>query len=244
MGRKNFIVLSLLVITTLHIAAQSNFEFVENKGQWDSKIKFKGELSTGAFFLQKQGFTVLLHHPTDLTRVRGGDHTTGEEKNKGGRFESKVVKPLDNPGIQAGTLRSHSYQVEFLGANENAEIVPDRELPFYTNYFIGNDPAKWTSHARVFQALLYKDIYPNIDVRYYSENGRLKYDLIVRAGGDVNKIAMRYRGVDKLSIKNNELIVKTSVGDVKELYPYSFQFDNMKGKKKWNVIINWPVIIR
>ena len=73
--------------------------------------------------------------------------------------------------------RSNSWE-----ANENAQIVPDKELAFYANYFIGNDPSKWATHARVFQALLYKNIYPNIDVRYYSENGRLKYDLIVRSG--------------------------------------------------------------
>lgn len=232
MGRKNFIILGLLILTTLRIVAQSNFEFVENKGQWDNQIKFKGELSTGAFFLQKKGFTVLLHNPADLIRISGGDHIyTGEAKNKGARDESKVLRAPGNSGAETGILRSHSYKVEFLGANENAQIIPDKELSFYTNYFIGNDPSKWASHARVFQALVYKDIYPNIDVRYYSENGTLKYDLIVRPGGDVRKIELRYTGVDKLSIRNNELIVKTSVGDVKELYPYSFQFDNTKGRK-------------
>ena len=228
MGRKNLIILGLLIITSIRIAAQSNFEFVENKGQWDNQVKYKGELSTGAFFLQKKGFTVLLHHPADLERLMGSNHTdaAGGSKNKGARDESKV----NTGGSQV--LRSHSYTVDFLGANENASIVPDKELAFYTNYFIGNDPSKWVSHARVFQALVYKNIYPNIDVRYYSENGRLKYDLIVHPGGDVNRIALQYTGADKLSLRNKDLIVKTSVGEVKELYPYSFQFDNVKGRKE------------
>ena len=232
MGRKNLILLGLLVLITLQIAAQSNFEFIENKGQWDTRIKFKGELTTGAFFLQQKGFTVLLHNPGDLARIRGGDHTNKAEP--GGKYPgngSKVARS-SSTSLEKEILRSHSYQVEFVGANENVQIVPDKEVAFYANYLIGNDPSKWTTHARVFQALLYKDIYPNIDVRYYSENGRLKYDLIVRPGGDVSKIALRYKGADKLTIRNNELIVKTSVGEVKELYPYSFQFDNMKGKNE------------
>lgn len=234
MGRKNFIILGLLLITTLRISAQNSFEFVENKGQWDNQIKFKGELTTGAFFLQTKGFTVLLHHPSDLLRIRGGDHTLMEDesKNKGARDESKVSKPPGKAVSDLRVLRSHSYKVEFVGANENAQIIPDKQLPFYTNYFIGNDPSRWASNVRVFQALLYKDIYPNIDLRYYSENGRLKYDLIVRPRGDVSKIELRYSGVDKLSVKNNELLIKTSVGDVKELYPYSFQFDNIQGRKE------------
>ena len=217
---------------TLQIAAQSNFEFTENKGQWDNQIKFKGELSTGAFFLQKKGFTVLLHHPTDLAELIGHTHVNaGESQNKGARDESKVTKPGGNTSHGSKVLRSHSYRVEFVGANENAQIIPDKELSYYTNYFIGNDPKKWVSHAKVFQALLYKDIYPNIDVRYYSENGQLKYDVIVRPGGDVSKIALQYTGADKLSIRNKDLIIKTSVGEVKEMYPYSFQFDNLKGRR-------------
>ncbi|HEX8279261.1 MAG TPA: hypothetical protein VF540_11225, partial [Segetibacter sp.] len=36
----------------------ANLEFVENKGQWDERIKFKGLLNNGSFFLQKKGFRV------------------------------------------------------------------------------------------------------------------------------------------------------------------------------------------
>ena len=86
--------------------------------------------------------------------------------------------------------------------------------------------------VKIFQAVLYKDIYPNIDIRYYSESGQLKYDLIVKPGGDPSKIALKYKGADKLFLRNNDLIVKTSIGEVKELYPYSFQTDNIKGRKK------------
>ena len=233
MGRNNLILLGLLLLITLQIAAQSTFEFTENKGQWDNQIKFKGALSTGDFFLQKKGFTVLLHHPQDLGDLIGHRHgNETESQNKGARDESKVTRPANTSNHDSKVLRSHSYRVEFLGANENAQIIPDKEQSYYENYFIGNDPGKWVSRARVFQALLYKNIYPNIDVRYYSENGQLKYDLIVHPGGDVNKIALQYTGADRLSIRNKDLIIKTSVGEVKEMYPYSFQFDNVKGRKE------------
>ena len=49
-------------------------------------------------------------------------------------------------------------------------------------------------------------------------------------GGDASKIAMRFDGVNKLSVKNNELIIHTSVGEVKELYPYTYQFDGTERK--------------
>ena len=77
-------------------------------------------------------------------------------------------------------------------------------------------------------------MYPGIDVRYYSENGSLKYDIVVSPGANTNNIVMKYDGADKLVVKNNQLYVKTSVGDVKELEPYSYQFDKVNGKTEIN----------
>jgi gliding motility-associated-like protein len=246
LGRISLIIL-LLTISTLKTIAQggpSTFEFVENKGQWESKIKYKGELPAGEFYLHNNGFTVVQHNTQDLQRffhrqhgeVSGGGNVTtsptARKKENGKGF------PTQKPGDDASspypsyTIRSHAYLVQFVGASANPEIVPDKEIPTYSNYLLGNDPSKWASNVKTFQAVVYKNIYPNIDVRYYSENGSLKYDLIVNPGGDVSKILMRYNGADKLLIKNKELIIKTSVGDVKELYPYSFQFDQIKGKQE------------
>jgi len=70
LGRKCLIIL-LLTISAFKTFAQggpSAFEFVENKGQWESKIKFKGELPAGEFYLHPNGFTVVQHNTDDLLR--------------------------------------------------------------------------------------------------------------------------------------------------------------------------------
>lgn len=201
----------LLFAGAYHSSAQSafaNFEFVENKGQWDSKVKFSGQINSGAFFLQPNGFTVLLHNPQELQNVVHGYHGA----QTGVREEQDL-------------LHSHAYAVHFAGANENIEIIPEKVQNAYNNYFIGNSPSKWAVNCKIYQALTYKNVYPNIDVRYYSDQGRLKYELVIHPGGDVSNIAMKYEGADKLTIKNRELFIKTSVGEVKELYPYSYQIN-------------------
>ena len=203
----------LLIPANLFVAgtAFSQTEFIENKGQWDKQVKFMTNAGNGAFFLQKKGFTVLQHDANDLERVTHKNHT---RNNVASAFEKAV-------------LRSHAYNVEFVGANENAEIIPDKPLPSVNNYFIGNDKSKWASDCKIYGGVTYKNVYPNIDVRYYSAaDTRLKYDIIVHPGGDLNKIALQYKGTDGLLIKNKELIIKTSVGENKELYPYSYQVIN------------------
>ena len=236
MVKKSLIVVALCITAVIQLAAQgpSTFEFIENKGQWDTQVKFKGTLPSGGFYLHKNGFTVVQDNTADLRQAHD-DHPQ-PLKNTKNQHTANGVQTRNNTTprtIDTGyTIRSHAYKVQFIGAATDPEIVPDKVLPGISNYIIGNDPSKWTCNVKSCQAVVYKNIYPNIDVRYYSDNGRLKYDLIVNPGGDVNNIAMRYEGADKVSIKNNELVIKTSVGDVRELYPYSYQFDNVHGKQE------------
>ncbi|AXY77668.1 hypothetical protein D3H65_28420 [Paraflavitalea soli] len=254
MGRKSLIVTVLFVVATLQIVAQSGnsaFEFTENRGQWDKQVRFKGEVSAGAFYLQKNGFTVVQHNGDDLNSFFHRHHKADEQGRTGltrpdRNSNSKPGSPgtgkpgSGQPAPTPPVIRSHAYRVQFLGADENSMVMPDKQVQTSTSYFIGNDPSKWAVNVPVFQAVVYKNIYPNIDIRYYSEYGRLKYDLIVHPGGDPATIAMRYEGADKLSVKNNELTIKTSVGDLKELYPYTYQFDMTNGKKE--VACNYELV--
>ncbi|MEO6232085.1 MAG: PKD domain-containing protein [Ferruginibacter sp.] len=194
----------------------AQLQFIENKDQWDARIKYKADLSSGAFLMEQNGFTVVQHNINDLEKL--GELMHGHGADAPSNTAAKAVAPSDN-----FTLHSHAYSVNFMNGNKGAYTVPDKALPTYNNYFIGNDKSKWQGACKIFEAITYKDMYPNIDVRYYTDAGTLKYDIIVRPGGNVNDIALKYDGVDKLEIKNKELLINTSVGQVKELSPYTYQ---------------------
>jgi gliding motility-associated-like protein len=203
------LLLFLCFITSLK-AQYGNIEFIENKGQWDSQVKYKGDIPAGSFFIRSNGFTVLQHNTEDLALIYELLHN-----HPSAATDAKISK--------SHILRSHSYNVDFVGASPNFEIVPDKILNNYNNYFIGNDPSKWAGDCRIYQAVTLKNVYPNVDVRYYTEGGRMKYDIIARPGADIKKIALKYDGVEKLQLKNKELVVETSVGNVKELAPFTYQ---------------------
>ncbi len=215
---KIILILSCLTVLTTYGQNYDAIEFVENKGQWDKRVQFMGTISNGAFFIQQSGFTVVQHNSEDLENIQQNLH-----RHDGSGREKKIA--------HAGRLRSHAYKVSFLNGTPHPTIVADKVLPTYNNYFIGNDPSKWAANCKVYQGITIKNVYPDIDARYYSHNGQLKYDLIVKPGADPSAIALKYEGVDKLEIKNRELNLKTSVGIVRELYPYTYQYDD-KGKKE------------
>jgi gliding motility-associated-like protein len=225
------------VLFTLQLVAQetyNNLEFIENKGQWHADVLYKSDLRNGAFFLRNGGFTVIQHHPDDLKRIADRLH---------GHLQSSDNKtlPFTHEGFKrkAGSsyidsnteVRSHAYRMDFINANPHAKPMAEKPAQDYVNYFIGDDSTKWASNCHIFQEVIYKNIYPGIDVKYYTEAGNPKYEFIVSAGADPSQIAMKFEGVDKLSLRGNELIITTAAGEVKELAPYTYQAD-INGRRK------------
>ncbi len=217
---KQFLIFTAIIFPAFAAIAQShnNIEFIENKGQWDSRVQYKGNVSNGAFFIRAGGFTVLQHNPGDFASVATFLH--------GQKADGSPVRPSDKI-----VLRSHAWDVDFLGASPDVKTVADKAISTYNNYFIGSDQSKWAGGCHIYQAITLKDVYPNIDVRYYTDNEFLKYDIIVKPGGDVSKIALKYNGIDKLQVKNKELMVTTSVGEMKESSPYTYQ-STVNGKNE------------
>ncbi len=203
----------------------ANLEFVENKGQWDKSVKFKGVMTNGAFFLTEKGFTVVQSKAEDLLKLASLYHGIGQTPTID-KSAAKAVVPAGNDKV---TVHSHVYTAQFVNASVPV-IVGDKPLASRNNYFIGNDPAKWKGNCNIYQAITYKNIYPGIDVRYYTNEGRLKYDIVVNAGADLSQLAIKYDGADNIGVKNEELVIKTSVGEVHELAPYAYQV--IDGQKK------------
>ncbi|WP_460572447.1 DUF7948 domain-containing protein, partial [Flaviaesturariibacter terrae] len=206
---KTILLVAACFLATLSSFAQSKapLAFTENKGQWDAAVRYRAEVPAGAFFLRKSGFTVLLQDTADLASALATVH--GQQ-----------------PGGKPALVRTHVYHADFIGANSAASISADKPLPGASNYITGNDPAHWVSNCRDYQGVTVTDLYPNIDLRYYSEGGRLKYDLVVHPGGDPAQIALRYSYAGGLTVKEKGLDIATSVGTVRELPPYCYQYDD------------------
>jgi gliding motility-associated-like protein len=218
------LLIALLTSNKAIFCQYANLEFIQNKGQWDEKVKFKGVMTNGAFFLEDNGFKVVQHKNEDLQKLSEIMHASSFESSNTAASARAVVPPKNSV-----VVHSHAYNVQFLNAS-TPRIVGDKALATYNNYFIGNDPKKWRSNCKLYQAITYQNLYPGIDVRYYTNEGQLKYDVIVNPGADVSKVAMKYDGVDQLEVKNEQLVIKTSVGEVRELAPYAYQVIN--GQKK------------
>jgi hypothetical protein len=123
-----------------------------------------------------------------------------------------------------GEGRGHALGLDFLGANPEATLTAQEQLPGEVNYLVGDDPANWQQGLPTHAELLYGGLWPGIDMAVRGEGGNLKYEFHLKPGSSVEDIRLDYRGAEGLSVgAGGELLVRTSLGTLKDAAPVSYQ---------------------
>ena len=118
-----------------------------------------------------------------------------------------------------------------MGANTHPQITELDPLPGTSNYFIGNDPARWQRDVPNYARVKYTAVYSGIDLVYYGNQRQLEYDLVVAPGADTGRIALAFDGVDELSIDaEGNLVLQTAHGDLAQQKPVIYQ--DIGGKRQ------------
>jgi Beta-propeller repeat len=126
---------------------------------------------------------------------------------------------------------ARAVQMEFIGANQQAQISGDAGLPGKINYLIGNNPAQWRSGVPIFAKVRVQEIYPGINLVYYGSEQQLEYDFTIAAGANPGSIAIHFDGADKISINaQGGLVLK--LGDREILQPKPLIYQTVGGTRK------------
>ena len=106
-------------------------------------------------------------------------------------------------------MRRQPLRTRLSGANLSARIAGEVPQDSRSNYFIGNDPAKWRASVLNFARVRYAGVYPGIDLVYYGKDGNLEYDWIVSPGADPQKIRMIFESTEQSRIdKQGDLVIR------------------------------------
>ena len=170
------------------------------------------------------GYRLFLTSNEAVIALRAGDHS--------------------DPGAKTAMVR-----MKLAGASHNSKVEALEEIAAKSNYFIGSDNKKWRTNIPTYSKVRYKAVYPGIDLVYYGNRQRIEYDFIVAPGASPDVIAMDFRGVERVVLdENGELVLRTSVGELRQRKPVAYQEVNgvrkpvaaryqMKGKHKAGVSV-------
>jgi len=122
--------------------------------------------------------------------------------------------------------KSAVVRMRLAGANPIAAVRGNDQLPGKSNYFIGNNPAKWHRDIPQFARVRYQSVYPGVDLVYYGKHGQLEYDFEIAPGADPTTIAFQFEGSQRPGLDSNgDLILATGSGEVQFKAPRIYQSD-------------------
>lgn len=136
---------------------------------------------------------------------------------------SQSQSKLDSRKHAASVARVNSLQMRLAGANPNARLTGADLLPGKSNYFLGNDPAKWRHSVPQFARVRYENIYPGINLVFYGNQGRLEYDFQVAPGADPAQAELEFNGAQQLQLKDGALVIRREGGSVQLQAPRIYQ---------------------
>ncbi|ROZ76074.1 SBBP repeat-containing protein [Ramlibacter sp. WS9] len=179
--------------------------FEQNLGQADPIVKFLARGLGYQVFLTAQEAVMVL--PLDEAT-----HTTRLSPDSPSLKESP-------PERQAAVIR-----MRFAGANPSPVLKGEQPLGHKTNYLASADPtqniAGVPSHAKV----KYEAVYPGVDVVYYSNAGRLEYDLLVAPAASTDAIKISFPDISRISVsKEGDLVLGMPNGDIRYHKPVAYQ---------------------
>jgi len=130
---------------------------------------------------------------------------------------------LDGHGVTLDLERVPIY-IRFPGASPHVMLM-GRGPAAVANYYIGNDPAQWRQDVPMYAQVLYRQLYPGIDLTYEFRAGKLESEFIVQPGVDPNQIRVAYEGVESLELEAKiKLRVKLASGEtLYETLPNAYQ---------------------
>lgn len=168
--------------------------FIPNKGQLDKRVDYYVQGRDRSLYFGPGGVTFVLTSP--------------ERKNAGERpaASARWVVKLDFVGADCA--------VKPQGRDETGAVV---------SYFKGNRE-DWRTGLPTYGRIVYRNLWPGIDLAYSGTASKLKYEFVVQPGADPSQIRLAYRGAGEVSLdEDGRLEVQTPAGSFQDDVPVAFQ---------------------
>lgn len=125
------------------------------------------------------------------------------------------------PVLSAGGRR---IAVEFEGTAGPLRVEAAGAQPTRIHYLHGRDPETWIRDVPTYQEVIYRELYPGIDLHYRASPEGLKTEFVVAPGADPRQIRWTYSGARGVTVDGSgNLVVDLGGASVVEAKPVIYQ---------------------
>jgi len=183
--------------------------FIANKGQAAARVNYYIQGKDKTIYFTSEGLTYVLN---GRSAEDGKDGSRDLRNRPLGKEDNKLQNRTD-----------WVMKLDFVGANSNVHPSGEEKTEAVISYFKGK-PEEWKTGVPTYSRIIYRDLWPGIDLAYFGTQDRLKYEFIVHPGADPSRIRLAYSGINDLEVNGEgRLEVRTPVGVVEDDSPEGYQ---------------------
>lgn len=123
----------------------------------------------------------------------------------------------------SGETRRWVVKLDFVEASPDAGPLGEEKTDAVFSFFKGR-PEEWKAGLPAYRGIAYRNLWPGIDLVYSGTVNGLKYEFRLQPGADPERIRLRYRGIDGLTVnKTGDLAITARAGSFEDGKPLASQ---------------------
>jgi uncharacterized repeat protein (TIGR01451 family) len=134
--------------------------------------------------------------------------------------------PERRAGVRAlgGAERATTLKIAFAGADPFSEVVGIDALPGKVHYLIGRESESWLTNIPTYAGVVYRDLYPGVDLVFRGDRQRLELEFVVAPGADSDPILLDLQGAASVEPgAGGELLVQKAGVRIHQDRPVAYQ---------------------
>jgi hypothetical protein len=176
-----------------------------------------------AYYLQGKDKTIYFTSEglTYVLSERSAEEQTAEKT--ASVKERLSISPAERELRSRKDQSRYAVKLDFVGANADVRPSGEEKTGAVISYFKGK-PGEWKAGLPTYSRIVYKNLWPGIDVAYYGTVDKMKYEFVVHPGSDPSLIRLAYRGASTVEVNGEgRLEVRTPAGGFEDDRPVGYQ---------------------
>ena len=176
-------------------------QIIDTEGKLRPDILYKAELNGVDLYLTNKGMSFVFYKYENAPQNFAA----------GNKEMDRIHDPFREDPVRDRKIKMYRMDLNIVGMNQNVKTLNEEQTTEYINYYYAHCPNGITN-VHGFRKVIFENVYDKIDLVYYSNERGLKYDFVVRPGGNVEDIKLKYRNEDEVYI--------TEEGKVRAVNPF------------------------
>lgn len=204
--------------------------FASNRGQTDSRASFVAQSGGMTIFLTPSSLMfVLSGEPPSSSQPAGGQRPGSAPPRDPLKPSGQMQAPDQrHDGIVAAARAAAATQrtavfFHFVGSNPHVSLSAEGPLTGHNHYV--STAAAWSAmtDAPLYSRVVYRGLYPGIDLAVYGSGNQVEYDVIAAAGADLGAVRIDLEGASTVVQAGGDVVLHTANGDLRHGAPRLYQ---------------------